>query len=159
MDKSIKWGQLFLCLAGPVILGALSGYASVESINGWYASLIKPSFNPPNTIFGPVWTILYLLMGMSLYLILQTPATPFRKKAVLIFLIQFTLNISWSFVFFNFQSPFFALINIVILWITILLMILAFQKLSRLAAYLQIPYLAWVSFASVLNAAIWYLNQ
>ena len=150
---------MFLCIAGPVLMGGWTGYASVESINGWYASLIKPSFNPPNTIFGPVWTILYVLMGISLYLILQTPPTPLRKKAILIFLIQFVFNMSWSFVFFNFQSPFFALINIVVLWIMILVMIQAFRRLSTLAAYLQIPYLTWVSFATVLNAAIWYLNQ
>ena len=159
MNRSIHWGKLLLCIAGPVLLGALSGYASVESISSWYTSLIKPSFNPPNTIFGPVWTFLYILMGVSFYLILQTPPTPARKKAVLIFVIQFIFNLSWSFVFFNLQSPFFALINIAILWIMIILMIFSFNPLSRAAAYLQLPYVAWVSFASILNAAIWYLNQ
>lgn len=157
--KEIKWPLLLICIAIPLVSGSLSGLAIAEHISSWYSTLNKPSFNPPNYLFGPVWSVLYILMGIGLYLILQTPKSAMRTKSILLFAVQLILNLSWSFIFFNAQSPFAALIIIGLLWIAILMMMIYFHTLSPIASYLQIPYLLWVSFASVLNAAIWLLNK
>ncbi len=157
--KEIKWPLLLICIAIPLVSGSLSGLAIADHISSWYSTLNKPSFNPPNYLFGPVWSVLYILMGIGLYLILQTPKSAMRTKSIVLFAVQLILNLSWSFIFFNAQSPFAALIIIGILWIAILMMMIYFHTLSPIASYLQIPYLLWVSFASVLNAAIWLLNK
>ena len=153
-----RYLKLFLCILGPLVIGGISGSATANSINTWYITLNKPFFNPPNYLFGPVWTLLYALMGISLFLILQTPKSDLRKKSVLIFCIQIFLNFWWSIIFFKYQLLGLALIEIGMIWMSILLMILTFRKLNKTAAYLQIPYLLWVSFATLLTASIWYLN-
>lgn len=150
--------QLFFCILGPLIIGGVSGYATATGITDWYVYINKPSFNPPNYLFGPVWTILYLLMGISLFMILNSPKNQLRKKAVIIFCVQLALNFFWSFLFFKFQLLGLAFIEIIIIWLSIITMIITFHKINKTAAYIQIPYLLWVSFASVLNGAIWYLN-
>ncbi|KPM46851.1 TspO/MBR family protein [Jiulongibacter sediminis] len=147
-----------LCLAIPLAIGGLSGFATVTGIDSWYSSINKPSFNPPNWIFAPVWTTLYALMGVSLFIVWQSPASQFRTNALIIFGIQLFLNFCWSFLFFYFESPGLALVEIVFLWASILMMIFYFIKVKPIAGYLQIPYIIWVSFASILNAAIWHLN-
>ena len=157
--KEIKWPLLLICIAIPLVSGSLSGLAIADNISTWYSTLNKPSFNPPNYLFGPVWSVLYILMGIGLYLILQTPKSAMRTKSIVLFTVQLILNLSWSFIFFNAQSPFAALIIIGLLWIAILMMMIYFHTLSPIASYLQIPYLLWVSFATVLNAAIWILNK
>lgn len=157
--KEIKWPLLLICIAIPLVSGSLSGLAIADHISSWYSTLNKPSFNPPNYLFGPVWSVLYILMGIGLYLILQTPKSAMRTKSIMLFAVQLILNLSWSFIFFNAQSPFAALIIIGLLWIAILMMMIYFHTLSPIASYLQIPYLLWVSFATVLNAAIWILNK
>jgi len=157
--KEIHWGSLLFCVGGMVLIGSISGLANAGNITEWYATLHKPSFNPPNYLFGPVWTILYMLMGISLYLILQSPKTDARNTALIIFAFQMALNFSWSFLFFYFKWPGIAFIEILVMWIAIIMMILTFYRISPLAAYMQVPYLLWVSFASVLNGAIWYLNK
>lgn len=149
---------LLLCLVIPLTVGFLSGMATVESITTWYAGLNKPFFNPPNYLFGPVWTLLYTLMGVSLFLVLREGPHPLRSKAIIIFSVQLALNAAWSFLFFYFQSPGWALIEIGLMWICILYMIFMFGRIKRIAGLLQIPYLLWVSFATLLNAAIYYLN-
>ena len=159
MIKEINWTSLIICIAIPLVAGTLSGLANANSISTWYSTLNKPSFNPPNYLFGPVWTILYILMGISLYLIVSTTKSDLRTTALIIFGVQLFLNFIWSFLFFYFQSPLAALVVIIALLIGIVLMILYFFKLSHAAAYLQIPYLLWVSFATVLNGAVWYLNR
>ena len=155
MKKILK---LLLCLLAMLLIGGLAGFATSTSINGWYVTINKPSFNPPNYLFGPVWTTLYILMGVSLYLILQSDSSELRKKAITIFSIQLFLNFFWSFIFFNFQMLGLAFAEIILMWISILTMIIVFYKINKTAAFLQIPYLLWVSFASVLNFAIWKLN-
>lgn|SRR6187431_1377347 len=157
--KGIHWGSLILCVFSTLLIGSISGLANVGNISGWYATLIKPSFNPPNYLFGPVWTVLYILMGISFYLIFQSAKTEARNKALIIFTFQLVLNFSWSFLFFYFKWPGIAFIEIIILWIAIVMMLFTFYRVSHLAAYLQVPYLLWVSFATVLNGAIWYLNK
>ncbi len=156
MNKKII---LVICLTVPLIIGGISGWLSGDGINSWYPSLIKPSFNPPAWVFGPVWTVLYLLMGYSFYRIWMQPVSIHRIKATRLFIAQITLNFFWSLLFFRWQLTGWATIEIIVLWITMILMIKAFIKLDSFAGYLQIPYLLWVSFASLLSGSLWYLNQ
>ena len=155
MNKHLK---LALCILSPLLIGGISGYASASSINIWYMGINKPFFNPPNYLFGPVWTMLYILMGISFYRILQSQDSDIKTKAVMIFCVQMFLFFCWSFLFFKFQLLGISFVEIILMWISIATMIYTFSKIDKTAAYLQIPYLLWVSFASVLNGAIWYLN-
>ena len=150
--------KLALCLLLTLSVGAVAGIATATSITSWYVMLNKPSFNPPNYLFGPVWTVLYILMGFSFYLILQAATNENRRKSIFIFSIQLFLNFCWSFLFFKFHLLGFALIEIIVIWLFIVWMIVQFKKTNKLAAYLQLPYLAWVSFATLLNASIWWSN-
>jgi tryptophan-rich sensory protein len=150
---------LIACVLGTLAIGGISGYFTSSAITGWYTTIQKPSFNPPNYLFGPVWTILYALMGFSLYKIITSPSSESKTKAYIIFGVQLTLNFFWSIIFFNLQQPGFALIEIVVLWGFILGMIITFRKIDRTAGLIQIPYLLWVSFATLLNASIWWLNK
>jgi benzodiazapine receptor len=151
-----KLGIFLLCIIVPLLVGGISGIATVSGIKDWYVHLNKPFFNPPNYLFGPVWSLLYLLMGVSLFMILQSSAS--KKKAILIFSIQLFFNFWWSFLFFKFQLLGLSMFEIILMWLSILWMIIEFRKINKTAAYLQIPYLLWVTFASLLNASIWYLN-
>ncbi|MDX2173428.1 MAG: TspO/MBR family protein [Bacteroidota bacterium] len=154
-----KYLKLALCIFIPLIIGAISGIATASSVDTWFLTLHKPSFNPPNYLFGPVWTTLYILMGISFYLILQSSQDKLRTNAIVIFCVQLFLNFWWSFIFFKFQLLGIAFIEIIFIWLSILLMIYIFRKINKTAAYLQIPYLLWVSFASILNGSIWWLNK
>ena len=157
--KSIKLIiTLIICLLIPLAIGGISGFATATSITDWYVTLNKPSFNPPNYLFAPVWTTLYTLMGISLFIIWKSPTGRIRNNALVIFAVQITLNFFWSFLFFKFNQTELALVEIMMLWISILLMIIFYKRIRKLAAFLQIPYLLWVSFATILNAAIWILN-
>ena len=140
--------SLGLCLGA----GIIGSFFTVSSIPTWYQTLNKPSFSPPNWIFGPVWTILYILMGYSLYLVWV------KRKVPTIFWMQLFLNFIWSIIFFGMKNPTLAFINIIALWIAIVLTIKAFSKINKLASQLLWPYLAWVSFASILNLMIVILN-
>lgn len=150
--------KLILCIGLTLAIGAIAGIATSAGVNNWYITLNKPVFNPPNYIFGPVWTILYVLMGISFYLILRSANTIIRKRAVSIFCIQLFLNFCWSFLFFYFQLVGIAFIEIILILLSIIIMIITFYKINRAASYLQIPYLLWVSFACILNGSIWMLN-
>ncbi len=155
MNKIVK---LILCIIIPLSIGALSGFATASGIDSWYMTLNKPTFNPPNYIFSPVWTLLYTLMGISIYLILQAPKNEYTKKAIAIFSIQLFLNFWWSILFFKFHLLGVAFVEIILIWLSILTMIIVFYKINKTASYLQIPYLLWVSFASVLNFTYWLIN-
>ena len=150
--------KLILCLLFTIGVGSLSSVFTISEIPNWYASLQKPAFNPPNWIFGPVWTVLYTLMGIALYLVWKKPISKDRNTGIAIFMIQFTLNFFWTIIFFKYHQLGWALIEILMMWLSILLTIILFWKSSTLAASLLIPYLAWVSFATLLNAAIMQLN-
>lgn len=150
--------KLIISIVATVGIGSLGGIFTIAEIPNWYAGLNKPSFNPPNWLFGPVWTSLYTMMGIAFYLIWKQPATDTRKKAIQIFIIQFVLNFFWSIIFFSLHSIGAALIEIIVMWIFILLTIIQFSKLSKPAAWLLVPYIAWVSFATLLTASIWKLN-
>ncbi len=143
------------CLVACFGAAYIGSTATMPSIPTWYAALNKPVFNPPNWIFGPVWSLLYLLMAISLYLVLGNGFS----LAVVIFIVQLLLNIAWSIAFFGYHSPLTAFIIIIALWLAILLTIIKFYKISHLAGWLLIPYLLWVSFASILNLAVVILNR
>ena len=148
-----------LAIAPVLAASALGGWATYPQIGGWYAGLVKPSFNPPNGVFGPVWTTLYAMMAFAFWRVLRLPAgTPGRLAAIFAFLAQIIFNTLWSFAFFAARSPAAGLVVIVALWVTIVATILTFARLDRAAAWLLAPYLAWVSFAAALNFAIWKLN-
>lgn len=150
--------KLVIAILIPLALGAIAGRFTAQAVPDWYASLNRPSFNPPNWIFGPVWTVLYILLGISLYLIWKQIPSKERNNALLIFSLQMFLNFIWSFVFFYFNQIGLALIVIIGLWISIIFMLISFYKLKPSAAYLNLPYLLWVTFASVLNAGYFILN-
>lgn len=129
-----------------------------DAFTKWYPSLNKPVFTPPGWIFGPVWTILYLMMGIALYLVWRDGVKRDIRVAVPIFIIQLVLNALWSFIFFGLKAPGAALVEIVVLWMAIVLTVAAFFRISRTAGLLLIPYWLWVTFAVALNFSIWMLN-
>ncbi len=149
--------KILICSIGCLLLGSLSGIATGEAVNGWYSKIIKPSWNPPNWLFGPVWTLLYLMMGAAFALV-WNEKTKHNKKAMVVFVIQFTLNLFWSVLFFTLARMDLALVEILVLWVLILLCIFSFYQVNRTAAYLLLPYWFWVSFATVLNATLFKLN-
>ena len=183
--NTMKFNNLIKLFASIIICelaGVVGAVFTTPAINSWYITLNKPSFNPPNWIFGPVWTILFVLMGISLYLVWSKKLEvknelnfkgkkPWNKLSqkflsgswqkaniILIFATQLILNIVWSFIFFGAHSPSVAFFEILMLWTAILFTIINFYRVSKTAAYLLIPYILWVSFASFLNYFIWVLN-
>lgn len=158
MEKAKNILLLVFCVAVVLSIGYVSGSATRASLNDWYPTINKPSFNPPNNIFAPVWTVLYLLMAVGIYLVLKQPVSVERTMGALTFIAQLLLNFLWSFIFFRYHQIGWAFIEIIFLWAAILLMIVEFKKVNAVAAYLQIPYLLWVTFAAILNAAMWQLN-
>ncbi|MDP2649731.1 MAG: TspO/MBR family protein [bacterium] len=145
--------SIILCLT----VGGLGSFFTVSAIPTWYATLNKPFFSPPNSLFAPVWTILYILMGISLYL-LWTTKKKGKEMAIKLFLIQLALNFFWSIIFFGWHNPQAAMFEIIALWIFIFLTVRQSLSISKTSAYLLYPYLIWVSFASILNFFIVILN-
>lgn len=162
MDK-IKVIEILKLVISVIICqfaGFLGSFFTTPAIPTWYANLNKPSFTPPNWIFGPVWITLYLLMGVSVFLIWRKGNINQQVKvALIIFALQLILNILWSAAFFGLKSPLSGMIVILILWIAILITIITFSRLSVPASVLLIPYILWVSFAAVLNISIYILNH
>ncbi len=151
--------KLLVSIAACQCAGLIGSVFTMPAIPTWYATLQKPSFTPPNWLFTPAWGTLYLLMGISAFLIWRRGlADKPVKIALMVFAIQLILNTLWSVAFFGFESPLSGVIVIIVLWLAILLTILRFSKISSVAAILLLPYLLWVSFASVLNISIWVLN-
>lgn len=156
--KLNKFLKLLVCLAIPLLVGSIAGLVTSPNIKEWYQFLEKPVFSPPNWIFGPMWTLLYLLMGVGLFLILETEKNKLRDKAVKVFAIQLAFNFVWSFLFFEFRLVGVAFFEILLIWVSVIWMITSFYPINKKAALLQTPYLLWVSFASALNGAVWILN-
>lgn len=151
--------KLAISIILPQLAGIIGSFFTMKNIPGWYAGLNKPSFNPPNWLFGPVWTTLYLMMGVSFFIIwAYYTRSSFYKLAITVFLIQLFLNLLWSFLFFGLKNPLAGLVEIFFLWTAILLTIILFFKISKTASILLIPYLLWVTFASVLNYFLYKLN-
>lgn len=157
--KSI-WGKAILAVLCMQVLGGLGAFFTTSQISTWYATLNEPPGTPPNWLFGPVWAILYSLIGIAFALIWHyAPAGPAKRTALTIFVIQLVLNLAWSPVFFAMHQMGFALIIIACLWGAIVLNIIHFRRLHALSGLLLLPYLAWVSYASYLNAGYWWLNR
>ncbi|MFM7017620.1 TspO/MBR family protein [Flavobacterium sp.] len=158
MQKIIR---IAVVLTTCLLVGYFSGMVTRDSITTWYPTLVKPSFNPPNWVFAPVWTILYIMMGVAGGMVWnrleQDPENV--KKAFTFFIIQLALNAAWSVIFFYFHNSFLALIEVILFWLLIFETHIQFKKIDKTAGLLFIPYLAWVSFATVLNASIWWLNR
>lgn len=140
--------------------GIIGSIFTTPAIPTWYAGLTKGPLNPPSWVFAPVWTTLFALMGIAVYLVWKKGMTrPEVRSAVIVFGVQLVLNVMWSILFFGLQSPGLALVEIAIFWLAIALTIWKFAKVSPTAAWLMTPYIAWVSFASYLNYTIWILNR
>lgn len=155
-----KITKIILAVAVCLAVGYLSGTVTRSAILDWYPTLIKPGFNPPNWIFAPVWTVLYIMMGVAAGLVWDRIDYDKEtvKKALVFFIIQLGLNASWSYLFFGLHNPMLAGLEIILLWLMIYETYMQFDKINKVAGYLLIPYLAWVSFAAVLNGSIWWLN-
>lgn len=142
-------------------IGYFSGMVTKSSVETWYPILVKPSFNPPNWIFAPVWSMLYVMMGVAAGLVWSR--IEFEKEvvknALVLFAVQLALNALWFFLFFGLKNPMLAGIEIVILWLMIYETYVKFAKINTIAGYLFVPYLLWVSFVTVLNGSIWWLNK
>lgn len=159
--SAFDWTKLIVAVVACQLIGNLGAVFTIPSLSTWYALLNKPSFNPPNWIFGPVWIILYTLMGISLYLAWKEfprLKKTSRDKAALLFAFQLALNLLWSYLFFGLRSPLYGLICIALLWVAILATMLEFYGISRNAALALLPYILWVSFAAMLNLSILILN-
>jgi tryptophan-rich sensory protein len=157
MNNKIK---LTISLIAPQAAGLIGSIFTASSVTGWYSTVTRPELAPPNWIFGPVWTTLFVLMGIALFLVWKKEDSQKKKVklALQLFVAQLVLNTLWSVIFFGLQSPGWAFVEIIFLWISITLTITVFTPISRLAAWLLVPYLAWVSFAAYLNYSIWVLN-
>ncbi|OHB61460.1 MAG: TspO protein [Planctomycetes bacterium RBG_13_46_10] len=152
--------KFIVCLALTFSVAFVGSIFTRDAVPDWYAALNKPSFTPPNWLFGPVWTILYLLMSISAFIVWQKGLTQSAGRIALIFyLIQLILNALWSVIFFGLKLPLAAFIEIILLWSSIVFTILTFARVSMLAAVLLVPYILWVFFAAVLNFFIWFLNR
>jgi tryptophan-rich sensory protein len=147
--------SMAICLA----VGISASLVTAPSVRAWYPQIDKPSWTPPDAVFGPVWTVLYLLMGLSAWLIWRDATGRSRRSALLIFTAQLALNGAWSLLFFGLRSPGLAALEIVLLWAAIVGTILVFVRINRVAAAFLFPYLLWVSFAAALNLSIWNLNR
>lgn len=152
-----NWLKLTLSLIIPQLAGASGALFTLTSLGSWYQTLQKPAFNPPGWLFGPVWTILYLLMGIACFLIWKSDH-PQKRNLLTLYFVQLGLNSLWSPAFFGMQSPFFGLLVIIPLLFLIVVCVTKFKQVSPWATRLMVPYLIWVIFATVLNASIWWLN-
>lgn len=145
---------IVICLGA----GGLGAALTTPEINGWYRTIVKPSWNPPDSIFGPVWTTLYVMMAIAAWLVWKPAGLQAAAAPLTLFAFQLLLNSVWSWIFFGMHQPAWAFAEIVTLWLAIAATMVAFFHRSRIAGWLLVPYLAWVSFASVLNFTIWRLN-
>ncbi|MDD5908441.1 MAG: TspO/MBR family protein [Vescimonas coprocola] len=158
MEKS-TWKTYAFWIALAEAVGAFSGWLTRKSVKIYNAAVKQPPLSPPSIVFPIVWGILFILMGMGAARIYLSPASKARSRSLLLFLVQLAFNFFWSIIFFNLQAFGFAFLWLIALWILILLMILSFREVDQPAAWLQIPYLLWVSFAAYLNFGVWLLNR
>jgi len=153
-----SFAALIICVGICLAVGAIGGWVTAGSVKDWYPTLAKPSFNPPNWLFGPVWTVLYVMMGIAAWRVWSAARGDKARGALLLFALQLALNLGWSIAFFGLQEIGAAVVVIVALEAMIVLTIIAFGRMDHLAAGLMLPYALWVAFATVLNVSIWRLN-
>jgi translocator protein len=151
--------KLIICIVLCLLVGGISGGLTASSIPTWYLTINKPSWNPPNWIFGPVWTMLYVFMGIALARLWDSPSSAVKTTAIVLFGAQLVLNFMWSVIFFNWHTMGIAFAEIILLWGVLLTCIFTFAKIDNTSAWLFVPYISWVSFASILNFAVWQLNS
>jgi tryptophan-rich sensory protein len=160
---TIRWQDivgLIIAIAIPLAVGAVGGIATSSSVSTWYPTLAKPAWTPPSWLFGPVWTLLYILMGVAAWLVWRKGIdAPGVRGALILFGVQLLFNLAWSVVFFGLRRTGWALVEIVATWVLILATLIVFFRLRPLAGWLLVPYQLWVTFATALNAAIWWLNR
>ncbi len=156
-----KISKILIVVVTCLAIGYFSGIVTRSAISDWYPTLVKPSFNPPNWVFAPVWSLLYIMMGVAAGLVWDRIDNDREtvKRALVIFAVQLALNALWSYLFFGLHNPMLAGLEIIVLWLMIYETYVQFDKINKIAGYLLLPYLAWVSFAAVLNASIWWLNR
>jgi len=154
-----RWLPLGLFLVLAFAAAAIGALATVTGIEGWYATLQKPAWNPPRTLFGPVWAVLYVLMAVATWQAWNSGDAKRARRTVSLYSAQLTLNALWSVLFFGLHRPGVALIEILVLWVVLLVILFRYWRIKRSAAALWLPYVLWVSFAAVLNGAIWSLNR
>ena len=151
--------KFIIAVAIPLVVGSVAGFFTSSSVDEWFVTVDKPSFNPPNWVFAPVWTVLYILMGIAFFLVWRKSSPgKIRKVAFTLYFAQLFVNFIWSILFFYLHRPGWAFADILILWILIVLTMVCFARISSTARWLLVPYLAWVSFAAVLNYTIWLMN-
>lgn len=150
----IVWYKLIISILFCLAIGSISGFFTTTGEGSWYSTLNKPSFNPPSWVFGPVWMILYMLMGIVLYLLWVNNA----KTALLFFAIQLVLNFSWSLIFFGLEAPLWAFVEILFLLVAIILTMIFSYPISSLTFFFLFPYALWVTFATILTLSIHFLN-
>ena len=155
-----KLGKLVCSVSVCLLTGFVGSFSTMNSVTSWYADLSRPSFTPPDWTFGVVWPILYIMMGISVFMIWNRGLDKRKVKIALgLFLLQLVLNGLWTPIFFGLHMIALALVEIILLWVAILLTILVFWRISKAATFFLFPYILWVSFAAVLNTALWYLNR
>ncbi|MBQ9980788.1 MAG: tryptophan-rich sensory protein [Oscillospiraceae bacterium] len=157
--KKSSWKIYAFWILFSEIVGALSGWLTRDGVKIYNETVVQPMLSPPPVVFPVVWGILFALMGVGVARIYSAPASVARSRSLLLFLVQLIFNFFWSIIFFNFQAFGFALIWLIALWVLILLMILSFGKVDKIAAWIQVPYLLWVTFAAYLNFGVWILNK
>jgi len=156
--KSTDVIKLIVSVGVPLLAGGVGGLVTTPAISTWYATLNKPWFTPPGWLFGPVWTLLYILMGLALFLVWRSPRSSMRDIGIALFAVQLAVNVFWSFAFFGLENTLYGVLTIIPLWVLIAATIFQFYKVSKGAAFLMIPYILWVSIATALNTAIYLLN-
>lgn len=157
-ETCMRWITLLFWLGLCFAVATVSGAWTAREVVGWYRTLVRPAIAPPNWVFGPVWTILYALMAVAAWRVALAPPSVARTWGLLLFLVQLALNFAWSWIFFRLHAIGAALAEVLLLWFLIGASTLTFARVEPLAAWLMAPYWAWVSFASILNAAFWRLN-
>jgi len=157
-EPALRWISLLFWVALCLAVGGIGGRWTAPEIPAWYRTLSKPSFNPPNWVFGPVWTALYLLMAVAAWIVTECGDSQARTLGLSLFAVQLALNLVWPWIFFRKHALGAAAVEVVGLWCVIAATTWMFGKVSSTAAWLLVPYLAWVGFASVLNFALWQYN-
>ncbi len=158
MTTRTRWGGLAAFLTVCLFAGGLGALATTPQLDTWYRTLAKPTWNPPDRVFGPVWTTLYILMAVAGWLVWSRTGWRSASMSLLLFGGQLVLNVAWSWIFFGMHAPGWAFFEILLLWLAVTATMIAFFRHSRLAGWLLVPYLVWISFAGVLNFTIWRMN-
>jgi translocator protein len=149
---------LLICLAVCLSVAGIGGLVTSYSVGSWYASLLQPAWTPPAWVFSPVWTILYVMMAVAAWLVWLNRDLSLARTGIVLFAIQLALNLAWSILFFGLRNPLAGLVDIALLWLAILATLIVFARVSSPAGWLMMPYLAWVTYASALNFALWRMN-